>query len=184
MSNASRALRDLGADGADADQAEGVAFEHVELRGVPAFRGLGDPRVGQALREREHRRQHPLRDRHRAGAARAREHPLAHQVEREPVDAGAERVDPFHAGRDRPTQRFPVVRERGEDLHLGGALVGRVDDDLALAESLLHPSDEPAGVEEVDRDRGLRGGAAGVGHTATVSFRTPTPCTLPRFSCR
>ena len=101
---------------------------------VPPGRRLVDPRVGQALLERQHARHHPLGDGHRAQTTRVGEHPVGtDQVDRELVDAGADQVHPANA----PRQRVGEVGHRGrggeQDLTLDALVevaVHRDRDDL------------------------------------------------------
>ena len=109
-----------GADGSQADQAEGATLESAQLRGVPRVRRLGDPRLGQLLLEGQHGGQHELGDGRRRRAPRAGEDPVAQHVEGEPVDAGAQDVDPPHpTGRGRRPWRRPVVGQGHQ--HVGRA---------------------------------------------------------------
>ena len=63
------APRDLLADSAEANDSQGLAVQSAEVETVPALRRLVDPRFGQLLLGGEHRGQHPLCDRDRAGSA-------------------------------------------------------------------------------------------------------------------
>jgi hypothetical protein len=79
--------------------------------------GFVHPHVGQLLLEREHGRQHELGDGHGAGAPAAGErHVVRQRLEREPVDAGRQRVHPVHAERHNIAEVRRAPREREQNL--------------------------------------------------------------------